>query len=1041
LAVNSIRIKSEAFPIFCGALALTLALCSVPARAADPVSFNRDIRPIFADTCFRCHGPDEAARKGKLRFDIRDKALENRGGYFAIAPGNAEESEAALRIYSTDPKELMPPPDSGKVLTDGQKATIKRWIDEGAVYEKHWAFVSPQRPPVPAVSRPEWLRNPIDAFVLAKLDAERLPPAAEADPATLLRRLHLDITGLPPTIEEIDRFRDADPKTGYDDTVTRLLASPHFGERWARSWLDAAQFADSDGFEKDKPRQVWAWRDYVINALNSNLPYDQFVREQVAGDLLPGATQNQIVATGFLRNSMLNEEGGIVPEQFRMEAIFNRMDVIGRAILGLTVQCAQCHTHKYDPLTHTDYYRMLAYINTSDEACMTVYTPEEQAKRDEVIASLAAIDSSAKKDHRRWRADLKKWEAAARKGPNPEWRSVPLDFDDTSSGGQKFLPRGGDSYIAQGYAPTRFQPKMAGPSPLNEITALRLDLLNDPNLPRNGPGRSIYGSCALSEFEFRVAPPDGSFENFDKWERVEIASAIADVNPPKRELGPEYPDKDAKKLRYTGPIEMAIDGSGDTAWTIDVGAERTNQPRYAIFTLAKPLVLAPGTRIGFRLAQNHGGWNSDDNQTNNLGRFRLSVTGAKSLPSIAVPAYIHPTLAKPANTRGDTESDELFRYWRSITPIFDEANQRAEAVWSESPRGATQLVYREMPLPRATHRLLRGDFLQPAEEVTPGVPEFLHAIDEEAPKNRLGLAEWLTDQESPTTARAYVNRIWQGYFGEGIVDTPSDFGVQGAAPSHPELLDWLAVEFVESGWNIKHIHRLILESATYRQSARVSPELLERDPRNRLLARGARFRVEGEIVRDIALATSGLLNPKVGGPSVYPPAPDFLFQPPASYGPKTWATSDGDERYRRALYTFRFRSVPYPALQVFDTPPGDAPCVMRARSNTPLQALTLLNEPIFAECAKALARETLTHGGVSDDERIAYAFRRCTARTPDAADAETLRRFLDKQRARIAAQELKPAEITGSEDASPELAAWTLTARVMLNLDETITRQ
>jgi len=1022
---------------------LLLCLCAAAARAEEPVSFNRDIRPIFSDTCFKCHGPDEESRKGKLRLDLRETAIENRGAYFAIDPGNAEESEVVLRLFSTDPKEMMPPPDSGKVITDEQKALIARWIDEGAKYEAHWAFVAPQRPKTPKVSDPKWVRNPIDAFILAKLDAEGLKPSPEADATTLLRRLHLDITGLPPTIEEIDAYLAARPRKAYNQTVDRLLDSPHFGERWARHWLDAAQFADSDGFEKDKPRQVWAWRDYVIDALNANMPYDQFVREQIAGDLLPNATQEQIVATGFLRNSMINEEGGIDPEQFRMEAVFNRMDVIGRAVLGLTVQCAQCHTHKYDPLEHTDYYRMLAYINSSYEAMMTVYTPEEEAQRQNVLKQLATLDAQTKKDHPAWQAELAEWEQTIRAEPAPEWQPVALEFDDSSSGGQKFMPAGETSYIAKGYAPTRFGPKMSGPSPLTEITAVRLEQLPDPNLPRGGPGRSIYGASVLSEFEVRVTSAEGDIEKFHEWEKVEIASAIADVNPQERALGPEFPENEkneTKSEKITGPIALALDGKNETGWSIDAGPGRTNQPRYAIFTLAKPITLAPGAKIGFRLGQYHGGFNSDDNQTNNLGRFRLSVTNAKELPAIAVPMNVEAILAKSANERSAEESSALFAYWREITPAFADINAQAEALWKQHPWGSTQLVYREMPAARDTHLLKRGDFLQPAEQVTPGVPAFLNAIDDNAPPNRLGFAAWLTADDAPTTARSYVNRIWQGYFGVGLVDTPSDFGLQGSVPSHPELLDWLAVEFMDSGWDIKHIHRLIVESSTYRQTARVTPELLERDPKNILLARGPRYRVEGEIVRDIALAASGLLNPTVGGPSVYPPAPEFLFEPPASYGPKTWNTVE-DEKYRRALYTFRFRSVPYPALQVFDTPPGDAPCVMRARSNSPLQALTLMNEPVFVECAKSLAAETLAHGGDSDADRLAYAFRRCTTRTPDAADAETLQKFLDKQRTRIAAGELKPAEILATEQADAELAAWTLTARVMLNLDETITRQ
>jgi hypothetical protein len=536
-----------------------------------------------------------------------------------------------------------------------------------------------------------------------------------------------------------------------------------------------------------------------------------------------------------------------------------------------------------------------------------------------------------------------------------------------------------------------------------------------------------------------MAPADQPIETMDQWQRVLIASAIADVNPPERPLGGEFPDTGDRKA-VTGPIAMAIDGNHDTAWTIDNGPGRRNQARYAVFKLAAPVEVPPGHQLGIKLIQNHGGWNSDDNQTNNLGRFRLSVTDSDVLPEEAVPSQVLNALSGAASPATD---DVMFDYWRMLQPQFAEANAQSEAAWAEHPEGATQLVYRERAETRPTHRLERGDFLQPAERVEPGVPAFLHPLPAGAPPNRLGLAQWLADPQSATTARAFVNRVWQHYFGVGLVDTPSDLGTQGARPSHPELLDWLAVTFVESGWDVKALHRLIITSATYRQSSRVTPELLERDPKNRLLARGARFRVDGEIVRDIALAASGLLNPKVGGPSVFPLAPEFLFKPPASYGPKTWNVSEGDERFRRALYTFRFRSVPYPALQVFDAPPGDAPCVMRNRSNTPLQALTTLNEPVFMECAEALARRALRDGGDSDASRIEYAFRQCVARAPKGEELTTLAGFLDKQRGRIGAGSLDPAAILGESEVAPsaELAAWTLAARVILNMDETITRE
>ncbi|MCL4217014.1 MAG: DUF1549 domain-containing protein [Candidatus Hydrogenedentes bacterium] len=1023
-------------------------ICVAGARApialADDVSFDRDIRPILSDNCFLCHGPDPSSREAGLRLDQREHATADLGGRAAIVPGDPDASALWRRVTETDPGDRMPPVASGKVLDAAQIGKLRAWIAEGAPYRTHWSFIPPTRPDPPLVDNTNWVRNPVDAFVLARIEREGLSPSAQADAVTLLRRLSLDLTGLPPTLEETEAFLADDLETAYASAVDRLLASPHYGERWARHWLDAAQYADSDGFEKDKPRQVWAWRDWVINAFNNNMPYDRFVIEQIAGDLLPDATQDQKVATGFLRNSMINEEGGIDPEQFRMEAMFNRADLVGRAMLGLTVQCAQCHTHKYDPLSQTEYYGLLSYLNNSYEACMTVYSPEEEARRQDIQKQLTAIDQDIKEEHPDWREKMTVFEAAVRAEPEPVWHPLELTFDDTSAGGQKCVPQPDGSYVAQGYAPTRFHPKSTAPAPVPAITAIMIELFTDPNLPRNGPGRSVYGACALSEIELRIAPEDQPIKDFGTWERVEITAAIADVNPPERALDPEFPDKNDRKA-VTGPIAMAIDGNQDTAWTTDIGPGRSNVPRHALFKLAQPLELPPGAQLALQLSQTHGGWNSDDNQNNNLGRFRVSVTDATLLPETAYPADIRQIVLRPEAERTSEETARLFRYWWTTQPEFGEQMERAEAFWHDHPEGTTQLVYREMEAKRDTHRLERGDFLQPAEVVEPGVPAFLNPMPEDAPPNRLALGRWLVARDAPTTARAFVNRVWQQFFGTGIVETAADLGAQGAPPSHPELLDWLAVEFMDSGWNIKELHRTIVFSSTYRQSAETTPELDERDPNNRLLARGARFRVEGEIVRDIALAASGLLNPKVGGPSVYPPAPEYLFQPPASYGPKIWRVESDAARYRRALYTFRYRSVPYPVLQAFDTPAGDAPCVRRVRSNTPLQALTALNEPMFMECASSLAAIALAEGGDDDASRLAYVFRRCVTRAPNASELDTLMGFLDKQRRRVDAGELDSTAILGKEgELQPEdseLAAWTLTARVLLNLDETIMRQ
>ncbi|HVJ67779.1 MAG TPA: DUF1549 and DUF1553 domain-containing protein, partial [Caulifigura sp.] len=771
---------------------------------------------------------------------------------------------------------------------------------------------------------------------------------------TLLRRLSLDLIGLPPTVEDLDAFLKDERPDAYTRQVERLLASPHYGERWGRLWLDAARYADSDGFEKDKPRFVWFYRDWVVNALNRDLPYDQFITEQLAGDLLPNATQDQIVATGFLRNSMINEEGGVDPEQFRMEAMFDRMDAIGKSILGLTIQCAQCHDHKYDPIKQADYYRLFAYLNNSTEGSSPVYTPPQLEKRAEILRKVAEIESNLKHTDPDWPERLAAWEKSL--PAEPKWVIARPELD--TSGGQKHYLLDDGSILAQGYAPTKSTTDFTATiADVPMIETFRLEYLNDPNLPMSGPGRAVNGLCALTEFIVEVQPP----ESGSKITKVKFVKALADANPPETDLDKIFGDKTDKR-RVTGPVEYAIDGNQLTAWSIDIGPGRSNVPRTAVFIPEKPVENKPGTRITFKLAQNHGGWNSDDNQTNNLGRFRLSVAGESMSTEPFVPTSVREVLRTPTDKRSPAQVDVLFAHWRTTVADWKAKNDEIEALWQSHPRPASQLVLRERETPRATHMLKRGDFLKPGDVVEPGVPGFLNPPEVDGSHSRLELAHWLTNRAAPTTARSIVNRIWQGYFGIGLVSTSEDFGTQSDTPSHPELLDWLAVEFMEptsdlggsaKPWSLKHLHRVIVNSATYRQSSRTSPELAARDPYNRLLARGGRFRVDAEVVRDICLAVSGLLNEEVGGRPVHPPLPEFMLQPPVSYGPKTWKEDTGPERYRRALYTFRFRSIPYPVLQAFDAPNGDFSCVRRPRSNTPLQALMTLNEPVFMECARA----------------------------------------------------------------------------------------
>jgi mono/diheme cytochrome c family protein len=1034
---------------------VAFAFSITTARAETPpaVDFARDIKPIFEKHCYECHGPNK--QESGLRLDRREAALAGGDLGGDIVPGKSGESRLIAALLGASEAVSQMPPEK-EPLPREQIALVERWIDAGADWpaddpataaknpRDHWAFRRPVLPPPPQVANEAWVKNDIDRFILAKLEAEGLAPSGAAGRVTLLRRLSLDLIGLPPTIEEVDAFVNDTSDNAYEKQVERLLASPHYGERWGRHWLDAARYADSDGFEKDKSRNVWMYRDWVVAALNRDLPYDQFLIEQLAGDLLPNATQDQRVATGFLRNSMLNEEGGIDPEQFRMEAMFDRMDALGKSMLGLTIQCAQCHNHKFDPITQQDYYRLFAFLNNDHEPQAVVYSPAELMQRDELARQMRQIEADLQHTTPNWEERLIAWESETKAAAQPQWEVLAPTYHEDTGGGAKLTLLPDNSMLCAGYAPTHCTFRVAGKTPLAKVTAVRLELLTDPNLPRGGPGRSFKGTCALSDIKVEVKAPGA-----DKPSEITIVSATADYEQRETPLEANFDDRSNRK-RVVGPVNFAIDDKKETAWGIDQGPGRRNQARKAVFCFEQPTEIPADAEISVSMLQDHGGWNSDDHQNNLLGRFRVSFTADESdVKADPLPRRVRDVLSIPRNERSEAQTAELFSYWRTTVPEWQAANDRIEALWSEWPPGTTALVLAAREMPRETHVLRRGDFLKPGEAVIAGVPESLHPLPENAPPTRLTLANWLVDRKSPTTARVAVNRVWQAYFGTGIVATSEDLGVQSDPPSHPQLLDWLACTLMDSGWSLKKLHRAIVQSATYQQTSNVSAPLYERDPQNRLLARGARFRVEGEVVRDIALAASGRLNPKLGGPSIFAPIPQSLLA--LSYAPLTWDEETGADRYRRALYTFRRRSLPYPALQNFDTPNGDFSCVRRQRSNTPLQALTTLNEVIFTECARSLARRTLQSAGDSDKERIAYAFRLCVSRSPNEAEQAVLAELLHKQLKRIAdgwtdARQIATGESKPPDDLPPnvtpaQLAAYTVVARVILNLDETITKE
>lgn len=898
--------------------------------------------------------------------------------------------------------------------------------------DQHWAFKAPLRPPFPEIKARDRDRNPIDRFVLARLEREGSGFSPEADRATLIRRLSLDLTGLPPTPGELDAF-EADRAPGaYDRLVERLLASPHYGEHWGRHWLDVARYADSNGYEKDAARSIWPYRDWVIRAFNDDMPFDRFTVEQLAGDLLPGATLEQRIATGFLRNSMLNQEGGIEPEQFRTEALIDRMDVLGKAWLGLTVNCCQCHNHKFDPLSQRDYYQLLAFLNNDDEPSLEVPTAEQQARRTEILGKIRTLEEEALRAAPDLAKRMAEWEQENRDAAG-DW-SV-LDPTEWLNFATKYEKQEDHSLLAGGDVKPGAVTHVWVDTTLTNITGFRLEALTHPNLPYGGPGLVGRGSFLLKEFTCEIS----ALHSPTVTNQVRFKRALADLEAP------------------GFSITNAIDGDTEKGgWTASVVPVRRNTGHRAVFECAEPIAGFPGgTRLKLTLYQKHSSGDGHSGELDKdtkldchtLGRFRLAATTAP-LPLRADPFddTLRAIALAPAGKRSFEDTLRMLEAYRLHDTALADLNRQVDDLWTNWPYAATTLALQQRAQPRATHLFKRGDWQRPGETVEPDVPAVLHPFPAGAPRNRLGLARWLVDRRSPTTARVIVNRVWQEYFGQGLVTTPEDFGTRCEPASHPELLDWLAVEFMERGWSFKGLHRLIVHSQTYRQSSRVTPALLARDPNNRLLARGPRFRVAAETVQDIALSASGLLNPRVGGPSVRPPIPSSVAD--TVYGGLSWPESSGEDRYRRGMYTFWKRSLPFPSLIAFDTPTAETACPRRVRSNTPLQALTTLNEKTFVEAAQAMGLRVCSEGGKDDRSRMVFAFRLATGRPPGPAELRSLlgfwqeqyRYFEDRTAAALAVAVPDPKRVPPDVNLH-KVAAWAMVSRALLNLDETITKE
>jgi len=1017
------------------AMLLDVAVVHPASAQGRRIDFRRDVEPILRANCYQCHG----AKKASAQLRLDDKELAMRGGISGavIIPGNSKDSRLMKRVLGEGDEARMPL--GGAPLKADQIELIRKWIDEGSEWpdsrsaipnpqsaiQERWAFVKPVRPAPPQVKNSAWVRTPIDNFILARIEKQGLAPSPEAEKVSLIRRLSLDLTGLPPAVEEVDQFTGDSRPDAYGKLVDRLLDSPHYGERWGRWWLDAARYADTNGFEKDRARSIWPYRDWVIDAFNKDMPFDQFTVEQLAGDLLPQPTPETRVATGFLRNSMLNQEGGVDPEQFRVEGIIDRVDAVGKAFLGLTVSCAQCHNHKFDPISQTEYYRFYAFLNNDDEPAIEVPDEKITEKRKEILSKIAKIEDDLMEGDADLARRMAVWEAGV--GPySTAWTPI-KDGEIFAAFGVKFDRLEDGSFIAKGDNATTNNYIVKAKTNLRKITGVRVEFLIDPNLPRGGPGRAPDGGFYFSEFSVEAAPPDKP-DSPNIMEKVPLAGVTADF---------ELSDSPAKNV---------IDGSIKTHWSSDAGPVRRNQSRQFVFVTQKSVGYDNGVALTFQLAQKKDDTIDTEQRQPNIGRFRISVTDAPNPKADPLPASVRAVLSTPSDRRSKEQRREVFSFYRAIDPTFVEANKKIDELMREWPYGPTTLALSAREIPRETRVFKRGDWKRPGDAVSPGVPAALHPFPKDAPPNRLGLAKWIVDRNNPLTARVIVNRIWQQYFGQGLVTTPEDFGSRCERPSHPELLDWLAVEFIESGWSVKHIHRLILNSAGYRQSSKVTPKLLEVDPYNRWLARAPRIRVESEIVRDVALAASGLLNKKIGGPSVFPPLPAGVMD--LAYGGFKWENATGEDRYRRGMYTFWKRTVPYPSMLAFDSPNGDFSCARRVRSNTPLQALTTLNDTVFMEAAQALGLRVWKNGGADDRSKMTYAFRLCVSREPDQFEMQKLMELLDDQKKYFDGRTSAAVYVTATDpNRMPEdidlhkVAPWTMVARVLLNMDETITKE
>ena len=1127
----------------------------LPSQGAEPIHFGRDVRPILSENCFACHGPDEKKREAKLRLDDEASAKATREGVTAIVPGNPEKSAIIERILTKDPDDVMPPPKMHKTISPAQVATLKEWIKQGAKWGKHWSYETVVKSTVPKNAE----KHPIDAFLSARLAAEHLAFSPEADRPTQIRRVALDLTGLPPTPAEVDAFVNDKTADAYGKVVDQFLSKPAFGEHWARMWLDLARYADSAGYPSDPGREIWAYRDWVIKALNANMPFDQFTLEQIAGDLLPKPTDDQLIATAFHRNTMTQNEGGTNDEEFRNAAVIDRTNTTMAVWMGTSMACAQCHTHKYDPITNKEYFQFYAILNQSEDSdkkderpVHPFYTPDQLKQRSGIEKQIAEVDALFAKPAKEWLKGLQAWTATITK--EPKWQSPrPVSVTSTSKteatirdDGSVFLPSKADKDNYTVSLP------LAGA----KLTGMRLNAIPDKDLSGVSANSSNF---VISQIKAEIVPKDAK-ARAGKIVRVDLQGMpgilhVAEVEvfskgenvalKGKAKQSSTYADADAKRaidgktggnyakgsvahtaegdkapwweveLPATTAIDRVVvwnrtdggtsarlknwrvqilDEKRQTVWSANEAASPTKSREFAIggnipvtFATANATFEQSGFPASSVLSSKVDpatGWaiagHADKEQSISLftsqpvevplgstlrviitqqskfekltiGSFKVSVSDDPQVSKRAgLPADVLAAIASASRTDAQQKQIEAY-YVRNVAPESAKERQRLTSLNKELAgiKQVTVPIMRDLTGKdrRVTRVQLRGNWQALDAEVTEGTPAAFPPLPSDMPPNRMALAKWLVDRKNPLTSRVTVNRFWEHLFGVGIVRTSEEFGSQGELPFHPELLDWLAADFMENHWDVKRVLKLMVTSRAYRQSSKVTPELQERDPDNRLLARGPRFRPTGELLRDEALFVSGLLSPKMYGVPVRPMRPALGLNT-AFGGGNDWTTSVGEDKHRRSVYTEVKRNSPYPSFSTFDAPNRETCTIRRGRTNTPLQAFVTLNDPVFIEAAQALARKIVTEGGKTTTERLAWAFHQCLSRAPSEVESKRLAALYDETKTgyaadvdhalKMATDPIGPAPQGANV---PELAAWSSVANVIMNLDEFVMRR